>query len=64
MVAPLPMRQLSMLPPVWLGGMELAISTSAGATPMVPKCGRTGTRILRSTFSFLLIVRWSTGTPG
>src|SRR5260221_13533575 len=40
MVAPLPMRQLSMLPPVWLGGMELAISTSAGATPMVPKCGR------------------------
>ena len=43
-MAPLPMRQLSMLPPVWLGGTEFTQSASLGARPMTPKCGRIGIR--------------------
>ena len=45
MVEPAPMRQLSMLPPWVPGGIELSRPWMLGATPAVPRCGLTGTRM-------------------
>ena len=47
MAAPAPNRQLSTLPPYTPGGMLLTRPGSAGATPMTPRWGRTGTRTAR-----------------
>ena len=44
MAVPAPRRQLSTLPPNTPGGMLLMRPGSAGATPITPRWGRTGTR--------------------